>query len=80
MEAPSAEQPRPNKKKRRSYEHGNYYGYYSQRRALGPWDPRLEFMDASWFAGKDCLDVGCNEVRSRVLAAIRLTVRRASLA
>lgn len=28
---------------------------------LAPRDPRVNLLQASWFEGKKCLDVGCNE-------------------
>ncbi|CAM9222415.1 unnamed protein product, partial [Choristocarpus tenellus] len=54
--------------KRKRYEHGNYEGYYSKRYSQtkptidhdGDMDPRLKLVKASWFKGKECLDVGCN--------------------
>ncbi|XBI09734.1 hypothetical protein VPH35_137219 [Triticum aestivum] len=37
----------------------NYYGYRIDRN--GGEDPRLEIFKKEWFAGKDCLDIGCNQ-------------------
>lgn len=52
-------------KKRKNKEvfiYGNYRNYYGYRidRNVGE-DPRLEIFKREWFAGKDCLDIGCNQ-------------------
>ncbi|KAM0884188.1 hypothetical protein ACQ4PT_031140 [Festuca glaucescens] len=52
-------------KKRKNKEvfiYGNYRNYYGYRidRNVGE-DPRLEIFRKEWFAGKDCLDIGCNQ-------------------
>lgn len=39
--------------------HGNYHRYYGYRPIDE--DPRLSVFDRRWFAGKRCMDVGCNE-------------------
>jgi hypothetical protein len=47
---------------RRIFLYGNYHRYYGYR--LGQafdQDPRLSCLDKSWFTGKRCLDIGCNE-------------------
>lgn len=44
----------------KSFEWGNYGRYYAERRPAGA-DVRLQGLEASWFSGKDCVDVGCNE-------------------
>lgn len=40
---------------------GNYTRYYGYR-PMSPMgsDPRLKFLDQSWFEGNKCLDIGCN--------------------
>lgn len=46
----------------RVYLHGNYHRYYGYR--LGQEfleDPRLALLERPWFAGKRCMDIGCNE-------------------
>ena len=56
------------KGRRGVFEYGNYDAYYGYRYAGGGvagacgdvLDPRLAAMDASWFRGKRCLDIGCN--------------------
>ncbi|XP_047071040.1 probable RNA methyltransferase At5g51130 [Lolium rigidum] len=52
-------------KKRKNKEvfiYGNYRNYYGYRidHNVGE-DPRLEIFRKEWFAGKDCLDIGCNQ-------------------
>lgn len=42
------------------YPHGNYPYYYSYRRPKGEKDSRFKVLRYSWFAGKKCLDIGCN--------------------
>lgn len=47
---------------RRVFLYGNYHRYYGYR--LGQafnQDPRLTCLDKTWFSGKRCLDIGCNE-------------------
>ncbi|CAA7021468.1 unnamed protein product [Microthlaspi erraticum] len=54
----------PSKKKKKSQEvfpFGNYRNYYGYRVTHDmDEDPRLKVMKREWFAGKDCLDIGCN--------------------
>ena len=46
----------------RVFIHGNYHRYYGYRlgQAFSE-DPRLGLLERNWFAGKRCMDVGCNE-------------------
>ncbi|KAI4974675.1 probable RNA methyltransferase At5g51130 [Hordeum vulgare subsp. vulgare] len=50
------------KNKGGAFIYGNYRNYYGYRidRNVGE-DPRLEIFKKEWFAGKDCLDIGCNQ-------------------
>lgn len=46
----------------RVYIHGNYHRYYGYRlgQAFSE-DPRLALLERNWFAGRRCMDIGCNE-------------------
>lgn len=47
--------------KKTKFRYGNYTRYYGYRTPTNmETDPRLEHMEPEWFAGKDCLDIGCN--------------------
>ncbi|CAM0911786.1 unnamed protein product [Alopecurus aequalis] len=50
------------KRKKEVFIYGNYKNYYGYRidRNVGE-DPRLQIFRKEWFAGKDCLDIGCNQ-------------------
>jgi 7SK snRNA methylphosphate capping enzyme len=47
------------KKRRQTFEYGNYSRYYGYRRDPGD-DSRLQYFNPDWFRGKDILDIGCN--------------------
>lgn len=47
--------------RRRCFRYGNYSGYYGYRVGKTQEDHRLLALQAAWFAGRRCLDVGCNE-------------------
>jgi 7SK snRNA methylphosphate capping enzyme len=65
------------------FPYGNYDAYYGYRYAGGPVpasgggteDPRLSALDASWFAGKDCLDIGCNTGQLTIAVARQFGVK-----
>jgi 7SK snRNA methylphosphate capping enzyme len=62
LQAQAAEQaPARPKRPRAVYRYGNYSGYYGYR--VGPTleDHRLLAFLPEWFAGRRCLDIGCNE-------------------
>jgi len=52
---PDAKRPRP------VFRYGNYSAYYGYRVGPGLEDERLLALRPEWFAGRRCLDVGCNE-------------------
>ena len=60
--AESADKSSPAKKQRveTACPHGNYLNYYSQRQS-GADDARLAVLQAAWFEGKTCIDLGCND-------------------
>lgn len=41
------------------FQYGNYNRYYGYRNPDKD-DPRLSYLRKEWFAGKTCLDIGCN--------------------
>jgi hypothetical protein len=46
----------------RVFIHGNYHRYYGYRMGQAfSEDPRLAALERRWFAGRRCMDVGCNE-------------------
>lgn len=61
-------------------------GYYTTRygvapgsvpdEALGARDPRINLLQRSWFEGKKCLDVGCNEGHLTLAIVRRFRPRR----
>lgn len=65
------------------FPYGNYDQYYGYRYAGGPQghgsggtqDPRLLTLREAWFAGKDCLDIGCNAGQFTISIARRFGVR-----
>ncbi|XP_037469603.1 probable RNA methyltransferase At5g51130 [Triticum dicoccoides] len=66
-------------KKRKNKEvfiYGNYRNYYGYRidRNVGE-DPRLEIFKKEWFAGKDCLDIGCNQGLVTIGLAMKFVCR-----
>ena len=48
------------RQKDQRYIYGNYTRYYGYRSPAMSHDLRLDCMSASWFEGKEILDVGCN--------------------
>ncbi|TRY64317.1 hypothetical protein TCAL_04624 [Tigriopus californicus] len=46
--------------KNKKFEYGNYNRYYGYRAPNAEDDPRLKYLKAEWFAGKEVLDIGCN--------------------
>lgn len=52
------------------FQYGNYNKYYGYRNPDHTPDARLNYLSASWFEGKEILDVGCN------IGHITLTVAR----
>jgi len=51
------------KEMKKKYPYGNYRTYYSYRLKKGAPDPRLACLGKEFFAGKKCLDIGCNNGR-----------------
>jgi 7SK snRNA methylphosphate capping enzyme len=49
------------RKSRPCFRYGNYRGYYGYRVGAAMEDHRLLTLQRAWFAGRRCLDVGCNE-------------------
>ncbi|CAL4060439.1 unnamed protein product, partial [Meganyctiphanes norvegica] len=52
------------------FQYGNYNKYYGYRNPDHTPDARLNYLSASWFEGKEILDIGCN------IGHITLTVAR----
>lgn len=52
------------------FQYGNYNKYYGYRNPDQAPDARLNYLSASWFEGKEVLDIGCN------IGHITLTVAR----
>lgn len=68
--------PRAGPNGQRVYIFGNYHRYYGYR--LGQAfveDPRLTLLERSWFAGKRCMDIGCNEGLITLALATRYGTR-----
>lgn len=60
----------------RVFIHGNYHRYYGYRlgQAFAE-DPRLAALERRWFAGRRCMDVGCNEGLVTLTIASKFGVR-----
>jgi 7SK snRNA methylphosphate capping enzyme len=58
---PSAAPAARGRKARPCFRYGNYPGYYGYRVGIDMEDHRLLALRREWFAGRRCLDVGCNE-------------------
>lgn len=56
--------------KNEMFQYGNYNKYYGYRNPDQAPDARLNYLSASWFEGKEVLDIGCN------IGHITLTVAR----
>ena len=49
------------KKRKRCFRYGNYHRYYGYRVGESLEDHRIPHLRGEWFAGKRCVDIGCNE-------------------